>query len=97
MKLYRRIKKEPLWLMPQDCYVGTHETNRPSEVKLRKMRYELLEKRYFRMCLNQPDDVWKAILSMSHSVTESEYWEIYKRNTPQAEWERLISVGCVEI
>lgn len=97
IKLYHRIYDEPLWLVPQNCYVGTLETNRPSEVKLKKMRYEILEKRYFRMCLNQPDDVWKAILSISRPVTESEYWETYKRNTAQAKWERLISVGCVEI
>lgn len=96
-KTYHRIYNEPLWLVPQDCYIGVHETNRPSEVKLRKMRYELLEKRYVKMCLNQPDDVWKAILLIGRSVTESEYWEIYKKNTSQAEWEKLILAGCIEI
>lgn len=96
-KIYHRIYNEPLWLVPQNCYIGVHETNRPSEVKLKRMRYELLEKRYVKMCLNQPDDVWKAILLIGHSVAESEYWEIYKKNTSQAEWERLVSVGCVEI
>ena len=96
-KIYHRIYNEPLWLVPQNCYIGVHETNRPSEVKLKRMRYELLEKRYVKMCLNQPDDVWKAILLIGHSVAKSEYWEIYKINTSQAEWEKLILAGCIEI
>lgn len=98
IKLYK--KKHPnegVWLCPQNIYVGVDEIDKPSNISLGTIRYELLENKYYKMCYNQPDKVWSALCKIGHSITESEYWEDFKNNAWEERWKAVEKAGCIEV
>lgn len=99
MKLYKKkCCDDYIWLKPENTYfVGGSEIERPSSLNLGTIRYELLEKKYKKMCRTQSDIVWTILCQISHPVTESEAWNTYKSNVSQSEWTSVENVKCIEI
>ena len=98
IRLYKeKYKDECVWLCPQDAYLGVDEVERPSNICLGTIRYELLENKYHKMCYNQHKEVWSALCKIGHPITESECWETFKNNTYEAYWEKVEMAGCIEV
>lgn len=98
IKLYKKKhQNEVVWLCPQNKYVDVDEVDKPSNISLGTIRYELLENKYYKMCYNQPDKVWSALCKIGHSVTESEYWEDFKNNTCEECWRAAEQAWCIEV
>lgn len=98
IRLYRKKhSNEDVWLCPQDVYLVADEVERPSNICLGTITHELLEKKYHRMCYNQPKEVWSALCKIGHPITESKDWETFKNNTWKEDWEKVEQAGCIEV
>ena len=100
-KVYRRIygnKPDHPWVVKEGYYDNLYiDVYKPYDLKLKKFRYERLEKKYLFMCYNYADKVWEVIQQISHPITESKDWKIFKENSWKTEIESLVSNGAVEI
>lgn len=98
IRLYKKKHSDDdIWLCPQDAYIGVDEVEKPSTIELGTIRYELLERKYHKMCYNQPKEVWSALCKIGHPVTESKDWGTFKNNTWKEYWERVEQAGCIEV
>lgn len=73
-----------------------YDVVRPSELKLRRGRYERIEKKYLSMCYKEPELVFAVFSEIGHPVTESADWQHYENKYSHAAKE-LVNAGAIEL
>lgn len=99
IRIYKRKNKgyEAPWMIPEKTHLSfDYDVVRPSELKLRRGRYERIEKKYLSMCYKEPELVFAVFSEIGHPVTESADWQHYENKYSHAAKE-LVNAGAIEL